>query len=136
MEKRENHLAMIQQIINRMGSNSFLLKGWSVGVMIAIFTFASKNNNIACILFTIIPLIVFWGLDSYYLLLEKKFRFLYDDIRKKEEKDIDYDMNFNNVVINVGQAKKISYIETLFSVTESLFYGTCIITTALIYLNL
>ena len=103
---KNNHLSMIQSTIQRMGNNSFMLKGWAVLVIVAIFTFAGEQNNVKCILFTIIPLIVFWGLDSYYLQLERKFRILYDDVRNKKEEDIDYDMNYNNVSITVGNSKK------------------------------
>lgn len=87
---KHEHLEMIQNVINRMGNNSFLLKGWAVLVIVAIFTFTGESNNdIRCILFTNIPLIVFWGLDSYYLQLERKYRKLYDDIRQqKNEKQI------------------------------------------------
>ena len=124
---KNNHLSMIQSTIQRMGNNSFMLKGWAVLVIVAIFTFAGEQNNVKCILFTIIPLIVFWG-------LERKFRILYDDVRNKKEEDIDYDMNYNNVSITVGNSKKISYFKCLTSMTEILFYITCIVTTVLIYL--
>lgn len=77
---KKEHLEMIQNVINRMGNNSFLLKGWAVLVIVAIFTFTGESNNdIRCILFTNVPLVVFWGLDSYYLQLERKYRKLYDE---------------------------------------------------------
>lgn len=67
------HLNMIQEIIARMGNNSFSLKQWAVavGIMIAIYTVARENSYKAVIV-TIIPLIVFWILDSYYLMIENK----------------------------------------------------------------
>lgn len=134
MDKKSNHLNMIQSTIQRMGNNSFYLKGWAVLIIVAIFTFAGEQNNIRCILFTNLPLIVFWGLDAYYLQLERKYRFLYDDVRNKKENEIDYDMNFNNVTTSLKNAKKVCYFSCLFSKTEILFYGTCIVTTVLIYL--
>ncbi len=69
-ENKRNHLLMIQGIIDRMGRNSFSLKEWSIGIMIAIFAFAGKNTHKAVII-TLIPLIVFWSLDAYYLMLER-----------------------------------------------------------------
>ena len=95
---KSNHLSMIQSTIQRMGNNSFYLKGWAVLIIVAIFTFAGEQNNIRCILFTNLPLVVFWGLDAYYLQLERKYRFLYNDVRNKKEEAIDYDMDFNNVI--------------------------------------
>lgn len=75
------HLQMIQDIIARMAQNSFQIKGWAIGIMIAIFSFAGEQSNTRCILFTIVPLIIMWFLDSYYLQLERKFRILHDDVR-------------------------------------------------------
>lgn len=131
---KDTHLNIIQDTIKRMAENSFNLKAWAVLIIVAIFTFAGEQNNIKCILFTIIPLGVFWTLDSYYLQLERKYRVLYDAVRNKEDSEIDYDMSFKNLTLDMNQAKKISYFSSLFSKTEWLFYITCIGTTILIYL--
>ena len=101
-ENKICHLSMIQQIITRMGSNSFSLKGWSVGIMIAIYAFAGEDAHKAVVV-TLIPLIVFWILDSYYLMLERKFRILYNNVRIKSEDEIDYDMNFDNRPVRQAQ---------------------------------
>ena len=130
---KKDHLLMIQQVINRMGNNSFLLKGWAVGVMIAIFTFAGNSGPSKCVIVTLIPIISFWFLDTYYLVLEKKFRLLYDDVRNKNEKDIDFDMNYNKVKIQISDLKKICFFKVLFSLTEVLFYGICSVATILVY---
>ena len=74
---------MIQSVIDGIGKNSFSLKGWAVGVMIAIYAFAGQNYNKAVIV-TLIPLIIFWILDSYYLMLERKYRRLYNDYPVEE----------------------------------------------------
>ncbi|MEG2310511.1 MAG: hypothetical protein RSB76_00825 [Clostridia bacterium] len=131
---KDNHLNMIQDIIKRMADNSFNLKAWAILIIVAIFTFAGENNNIKCILFTNLPLVVFWCLDTYYLQLERKYRLLYETVRLKDDKDIDYDMSFKNLLVNMNGAKKISYFNCLFSKTQVLFYLTCIITTISIYL--
>ena len=39
------------------------------------------------------PVIVFWGLDAYYLLQEKLYRLLYDKVRQTEEDNIDFSLN-------------------------------------------
>lgn len=131
-EDRHNHLNMIQAVIDRMGQNSFHLKGWAVGIMIAIFTFSAGRNDLRSILFTIIPLFVIWILDSYYLNLERKFRLLYDEVRKKKE--IDFDMNFSDIKLQVKDHYKVSLLRCIISRTEVLFYLTCILTTVLIYI--
>ena len=43
MENKLKHLEMIQGIINRMASNSFALKGWSVTLVAGIFALSSKD---------------------------------------------------------------------------------------------
>lgn len=112
-ENKRHHLLMIQGIIERMGKNSFSLKEWSIGIMIAIFAFAGKNTHKAVII-TLIPLIVFWFLDAYYLMLERKFRALYDDIRLKDESRIDFNMNFNTIKLDMKDVKKYSFLNILF----------------------
>ena len=126
------HLQMIQEIITRMGNNSFSLKGWSVGIMIAIYAFAGNNTHKAVII-TLIPLIVFCLLDAYYLLLERKYRLLYDTVRRKTEDEIDFDMSLNTIFININDVKKYCFIKTIFSKTIWPFYCVCILTTIAIY---
>lgn len=133
---KKDYLDMIQRVIDRMGNNSFLLKGWAILVIIAIFTLVGEHseNNIDCILVTNVPLIVFWFLDTYYLQLERKYRFLYDYVRLKKDKLIDFDMNPNKVKLTISESKKVCYFNCLLSKTEVLFYITCIITTFLVYI--
>ena len=131
-ENKRNHLLMIQGIIDRMGRNSFSLKEWSIGIMIAIFAFAGKNTHKAVII-TLIPLIVFWFLDAYYLMLERKFRALYDDVRLKDESSIDFNMNFNIIKLNMNDIKKYSFLSILSSKSMMPFYVVCIITSVIIY---
>ena len=114
MEKKISHLNMIQSIITRMGNNSFALKGWAVGIMIAVYAFAG-NSNVKAVIVTLMPLIVFWFIDTYYLMLERKFRCLYDDVRIKDEKDIDFSMNPNDVKINLDEVKKYGFFSIFYS---------------------
>ncbi len=132
-ENKRCHLNMIQQVITRMGNNSFALKGWSVGMMIAIYAFAGQNSHKAVVV-TLIPLIVFWFLDSYYLTLERKFRTLYDDVRLRKEDEIDFDMNFDNIVVSMKDLKKYSFVNVFISKTVLPFYLVCIAITLVIYL--
>jgi len=131
-ENKRAHLNMIQGVITRMGTNSFALKGWSVGIMIAIYAFAGNNSHKAVIV-TLVPLITMWLLDSYYSMLERKFRNLYDEVRKLKEKDIDFNMNFNSTKINMIDVKKYGYFNIVFSKSILPFYAVCIISTLIIY---
>jgi len=75
------HLEIIQSVITRMASNSFLLKGWSVTLTAALFALAAKDSNLNFVFVALLPVLSFWGLDAYYLRQERLFRKLYDDLR-------------------------------------------------------
>lgn len=130
--QKVTYLQMIQNIISRMAENSFKIKGWGIGVMLAIFSFAGTQGDKRCILFTIIPLVVLWGLDAYYLQLERKYRLFYDVKRKNKVET--FDMNLNSIKIEIKDVSKICYLRCIFSLTEVLFYLTCIITSIVVYL--
>ena len=81
-ENRVAHLEMVQGVIIRMGTNSFLLKGWSVTLVAALFALASVDSRQELALLALLPAIVFWGLDAYYLRQENLFCELHDGIRE------------------------------------------------------
>ncbi|MFW6046613.1 MAG: hypothetical protein ACOCP4_02340 [Candidatus Woesearchaeota archaeon] len=80
MENKLKHLEFIQLIITRMNVNSFLLKGWCVTIVAAVFALYASNQNNCIIIIGILPTLVFWFLDAYYLTQERKFRGLYNDV--------------------------------------------------------
>lgn len=92
MEKKMKHMEMIQAIITRMASNSFALKGWAVTLVAALFALASKDANQDYYQIAFIPVLVFWGLDAYYLWQERLFRALYNKVRKMDDANIDFNM--------------------------------------------
>jgi len=55
---------LIQNIIKRMASNSFMIKGWTITLAVATLLLKDDNSKI---LIAYIPLIAFWYLDSYFL---------------------------------------------------------------------
>lgn len=74
------HLEFIQEAIARMGRNSFLLKGWSVTLVAAIFALSARNPSIYLVLVALFPALAFWGLDAFYLAQERRFRKLHEDV--------------------------------------------------------
>ncbi len=74
------HLEFVQSIITRMNTNSFQIKSWSVTILAALLAVYASTKNELFILVSLIPTIVFWLLDTYYLMQERKFRGLYKDI--------------------------------------------------------
>ena len=118
-ENKLKHLEMIQGIINRMASNSFALNGWAVTLVAGIFALASKDSDKIYFLIAYVPIVVFWFLDSYYLLQEKLFRSLYGKVRQLPENKIDFDMNTKK---DEFKSEKNTFNACLFSVTEAGFY--------------
>lgn len=119
MEKKINHLEMIQGIINRMASNSFALKGWAVTLVAGIFALAGKDADKMYFLVAYLPIIIFWGLDSYSLLQERLYRALYDKVRLLPEEKIDFSMKASQREF-IDQS--CSFLSCLFSKTEIWFY--------------
>ncbi|MFL6261646.1 MAG: hypothetical protein ACJ76Y_18270 [Thermoanaerobaculia bacterium] len=76
-EDKRKHLDLLQGVISRMASNSFLLKGWSVTLASALFGLSAKDAEPKLALLALLPILVFWGLDAYYLGYERQFRVLY-----------------------------------------------------------
>jgi hypothetical protein len=65
---------LIQSVINRMANTSFLIKGWAISVMGFIFALQS-NKDIMFV--AVIPIVLFWILDTYFLQQERLYRKLY-----------------------------------------------------------
>lgn len=132
-ENKLKHLEMIQGIINRMASNSFALKGWAVTLVAGIFALASKDTDKIYFLIAYVPIVVFWFLDSYYLLQERLFRSLYGKVRQLPENEIDFDMNTKG---DEFKSEKNTFNACLFSVTEAGFYiPLAIVSTGIIILT-
>lgn len=112
-------MEMIQGIVSRMASNSFALKGWAVTLVAGIFALSSKDADKMYFLIAYIPILVFWGLDSYYLLQERLFRSLYNKVRKLEESKIDFSMDTS---CDECRNDRNKYLSCLMSPTEFWFY--------------
>ena len=114
-EKRIRNLELIQGIINRMAKNSFLLKGWSVVLVSALFALGAKDSTSHYVYLTYLPAIVFWGLDGYFLRQEKLFRNLYDSVRLMELSLVDFSMNTKEIEKTVDSWSKVVLSRTLIS---------------------
>jgi hypothetical protein len=129
MESKLKHLEMIQAVVNRMASNSFLLKGWAVTLVSALLALAAANSDRRFVFVAVLPLLMFWLLDAYFLRQERLFRKLYDKVRKLEATAIDFSMNTAPHV-----AETASWIGVMFSRTLLIFYGTLAIGVVIIAL--
>jgi hypothetical protein len=124
MGNKQKHLEFIQSAVGRMASNLFLLKGWTITLIAALFALAAKDSNKTYFLIAYLPALMFWALDGYFLSQERRFRALYDRVRKLKESDIDFSMDtaaFKNEVRN-------TWLGAMFSGTLMIYYGVLIAT--------
>lgn len=116
-DDKRSHLEFIQGVINRLSSNTFLFKGWSITIIGAVFTamIATNNNDFLWLILGIV--LMFWVIDAYYLMLERGYRRLYKQVAETSSEKIDYGMN-------IGQFIKFSaWLEALRRPVLLLFYG-------------
>lgn len=114
MEKKLRHLEMIQNIISRMANNSFLIRGWSITLVAALFALAAKDSQLFFVYLAYFPAIAFWILDGYYLNQERLFRDLYNKVRL---------MNEDTIVFSMETSTERSWTRALFSCTIISFHG-------------
>ena len=74
------HLEFIQNVITRMNTNSFQIKGWSIVIASALLAIYASTKDNYFFLVAVFPTLIFWFLDAYYLNQERKFRGLYNDV--------------------------------------------------------
>jgi len=122
IEQKIAHLTFIQGIINRMGQNSFLLKGWSTTIITAIFALATQSTNTKLIFVAYFPAIVFWILDAFFLDQERLFIKLYNNVADNTIASDIYTLNINTDKKNIK-----GYCSSFNSRTLILFHGCILI---------
>lgn len=142
-DKKLKHLEFIQNVITRMNSNSFLIKGWVVTLVAALFALSDKANDYNLYQIAFIPVPLFWMLDGFFLATERHFISLYKYVSGKDEQKIDFNMNpyFELELLEVGKEAKWydknklknklksfcfqfeHWLSATFSFTLVLFYG-------------
>lgn len=93
MEGKLKHLEFIQAVIGRFNSNSFLIKGWAITLVSALFALAAKDSSQQYVFIVYIAIPSFWVLDAYYLSQERQYRELYIVVSRKELTAIDFSMD-------------------------------------------
>ena len=121
MDAKLKHLEFVQGVVNRLSTNSFLLKGWSIILISALFALSAKDADKGFALLAYIPGLAFWGLDGYFLALERCYRKLYDKVRATENNNIDFLM-----VIDKGQGWK-NWLKATLSKTLIVFHGAVLV---------
>lgn len=121
-QEKIQHLEFIQNIINRMNSNSFQIKEWMITIVSALLALYASSGNETYIFVAIVPTFLFWYLDAYYLQQERKFRKLYDDVLPDDSNISLFSMPIQNYT-----DCKCCLWSTFFSKTTGWLYGTVVI---------
>jgi hypothetical protein len=79
-DMKVQHLQMVQAVITRMNHNSFLIKGWTITLVAAFLALGVNNKTPRMGIIALVPVVIFWGLDAFYLSQEHCFRRLHDRI--------------------------------------------------------
>ncbi|AIF68432.1 hypothetical protein GZ22_18590 (plasmid) [Terribacillus saccharophilus] len=128
-ESKIRYLEMIQNVINRMASNSFLLKGWTVTIVAGLFVFANtREMDSNYILIGLIPAIFFWILDGFFIHQEKLFRKLYEHVTTINDSGIDFSMDTSPFIEDVK-----NWFKCIISKTLLIFYLPIVGVIAIIY---
>ena len=98
------YLQMIQEPICRMSTISAIFKGFAATIVANVATLTYKDVNVWVLGLSFLPVIAFAVLDVYYLTLERKFRFLFEQVRKNEH-EIDFSMKLTNDPVETLRAK-------------------------------
>lgn len=79
----QTHLDIIQNVIQRMASNSSASKAWCITLVSAVLVIIADKGKPEYAYIAFLPTLVFAALDAYYLALEKAFRNSYNDFISK-----------------------------------------------------
>lgn len=121
------HLEFCQSIITRMNHCSFVLKGWSVTLVSAIFVLAAPGHDGSFLIVAYFPVFMFWILDAYYLAQERKYRGLYAKVAAK-------DGAVQAFSLDAGKCggTKATWPQCMFSPTILVFHGLMVVVVALV----
>ena len=127
------HLELIQAVINRMAGNSFLLKGWTITLVAALFALASKDAEVRFACIALLPTLAFWLLDAFFLHQEQCFRALYNHVRVLTEAELQNLTPFCmdcSKVSDEAKAEVGTWISTIKRPTLVIFYLCVLVTIA------
>jgi len=121
MDAKLKHLEFIQTAIGRMSTNSSLFKGWAITIAAALTAFAAVDTRRALVVIALVSTTLFWGLDGYYLWLERGFVTLHNEVAAMPADSIDFNMKIDKTHAFAGWRK------ACFRPHLIAFYGTILL---------
>jgi len=133
MENKIKHLEFIQASISRMNQCSFQMKGLTLTIITVLLTLyattvdSTTPGNVAFIFVAIVPTVLFWFLDSYYLQQERKFRGVYNEVAGLVEEKKKIQVKDFEMPLDAYHGGEYCYFKVLFSRTEWPLYLSIIV---------
>lgn len=103
-EGKKEYLQMLQEPICRMSTISAIFKGFAATIVAGVSTISYSTTNILILALSFLPVLSFAILDIYYLKLERKYRYLFEQVRM-DKHDIDFSMKLTNEPLEIISAK-------------------------------
>ena len=75
----QKHLEIVQGVISRMAENSRSCKVWCITLVAATLVLVARTGKADHALIALAPTALFYVLDAYYLMLERRFRKSYSN---------------------------------------------------------
>lgn len=133
-EHSVKHLEFLQSNIARMNQNSFQMKKWAIAILsalLAIFVASidskTGTGNVDSILIAIVPTLIFWLLDSYYLQQERKLRGIYNDVALLTEESERIIIREFEIPFNKYSGSQYCFFRVMWSKTEWPLYFILIV---------
>lgn len=103
-EGKKEYLQMLQEPICRMSTISAIFKGFAATIVAGISVISYTTTNMWILGLSFLPVLAFAILDVYYLKLERKFRFLFDQVRL-DKHNVDFSMSLTKDPLEIISAK-------------------------------
>lgn len=103
-ENKISYLQMIQEPICRMSTNSAIFKGFAATIVAGVAALSYADLNVWVLGLSFLPVLAFAVLDVYYLTLERKYRYLFEQVRT-DEHEIDFSMKMTTDPVEIIRAK-------------------------------
>jgi hypothetical protein len=123
-EEKRQHLDFIQNVVNRLSTNSIQLKAIAITLTAGLLAVYSSTPKLFLIILAATQVLFFWFLDGYYLQQERKFRGIYNDVCgvTSNFKIKDYEMP-----IDKYKKGKYRFFSCVFSLSKLLFFGSVLL---------
>lgn len=127
-DEKQHHIDLIEAQILRMSENSKQMKTWCIALVSGVIGIYVQTGNRFVLLIGLGVAVLFAWLDAYYLLIERKFRCVYNDVvgleNKGEEK---HEIDLYAMPLDLYKNGFINHVSPVWSFSVWPFYAVALI---------